>query len=83
MPSAQQPYVLSPEEALEEAAWLVRNQELWVHDIRADTGESGLACIVAVTRASDEVAAITKVYTNPVWRSRGCAERLVREVCRR
>jgi len=45
-------------------------------------GESGIASIVAVTRKSEGVAAITKVYTPNRWRGKGCAERLVRRVCR-
>ena len=39
------------------------------------------ASIVAVTRTSETVAGVTKVFTNPRWRQRGCAERLVRHVC--
>jgi len=40
-----------------------------------------IATIVAVTRKSEGVATITKVYTPAKWRGNGCAERLVRHVC--
>jgi predicted GNAT family acetyltransferase len=36
-----------------------------------------------VTRENHPVSAITKVYTRPEWRNLGCAERLVRHVCKR
>lgn len=40
-----------------------------------------IATIVAVTRKSDGVATITKVYTPSKWRGKGCAKTLVRHVC--
>ncbi|KAK7694964.1 hypothetical protein QCA50_002152 [Cerrena zonata] len=76
------PFVLTHEEARKEATFLVNNQQLWVHCVSTPGNGYDIACIVAVTRTSDEVAAITKVYTNPAWRARGCAERLVRRVCK-
>ncbi|KAI0961909.1 hypothetical protein AcW1_000869 [Taiwanofungus camphoratus] len=79
--AASEPFVLSPKEAVEEATFLVHNRQLWVHEVTAPGGRSEIASIVAVTRTSDTVAAITKVYTNPKWRQRGCAERLTRRVC--
>jgi len=44
-------------------------------------GKPEIATIVAVTRKSEGVATITKVYTPEKWRGHGCAERLVRHVC--
>jgi predicted GNAT family acetyltransferase len=70
------------EGAIKEATLLVRNKQLWVHEIRQDDAVPEIASIVAVTRESNTVSAITKVYTNPQWRRRGCAERLVRRVCK-
>lgn len=67
--------------ALKEARELIRNRQLWVYYMAMPDGRQELASIVACTRTSENVAAITKVYTNPVCRSRGCAERLVRRVC--
>ncbi|KAI0375260.1 hypothetical protein BV20DRAFT_1117663 [Pilatotrama ljubarskyi] len=77
--AASEPFVLTEQRAHLEAITLILNGQVWVHT----AGEQGsqIACIVAVTRTTDNVAAITKVYTCPEWRSRGCAERLVRHVC--
>ncbi|KAF7350847.1 N-acetyltransferase domain-containing protein [Mycena sanguinolenta] len=78
-----EPFVLSHKEALKEAATLIRNKQIWVHGIRlADDVHDEIASIVAFTRNSENVATISKVFTNPVWRRRGCAERLVRRVCK-
>ena len=68
--------------ALQEANYLIRHGLVWVlHATRA--GEpSEIASIVAVTRQSEGVAGISKVFTNPRWRKKGCAERLVRHVCK-
>ena len=54
---------------------------MWVLEVHRPGQPSDLASLVAVTRTSSNVAGITKVYTNPRWRKRGCAERLVRHVC--
>ncbi|KAG8929159.1 hypothetical protein FRC02_005928 [Tulasnella sp. 418] len=67
--------------ALQEAREMIRNRQLWVYYITGDCGQQILASIVGCTRTSESVAAITKVYTNPMCRSRGYAERLVRRVC--
>jgi len=40
-----------------------------------------ITTIVAVTRKSETVAGMTKVYTTPTFRGRGCAEKLVAHVC--
>ena len=73
--------MLSNEQAIHEATIMIQNNQVWVHEVRA-SGRKEIASIVATTRTTDAVAAITKVFTNPKWRSRGCAERLLRHVCR-
>ncbi|KAG6817940.1 hypothetical protein H0H87_012408 [Tephrocybe sp. NHM501043] len=77
---SQKPFVLTLEGAMKEAAHLISNNQLWVHTIQNGDQTPEIASIVAVTRESASVAAITKVFTNPDWRSRRCAERLVRKV---
>ncbi|KAG6868868.1 hypothetical protein C0993_008616 [Termitomyces sp. T159_Od127] len=74
------PFVLTEERAVEEARNLLSLNQVWVHTIKEGDQPTEIACIVAVTRESVNVSAITKVFTNPSWRSRGCAERLVRKV---
>ncbi|KAJ7125302.1 hypothetical protein C8R44DRAFT_782835 [Mycena epipterygia] len=77
------PFVLTREGAIKEAATLIRANQIWVHAIRrADDVVDDIASIVAFTRNTDTVATISKVFTNPAWRRRGCAERLVRRVCK-
>lgn len=77
----QEPYVLTHERALLEAETLISKKEVWVHMIQeGEDGEPDIASIVAVTRKSGRVSAITKVFTNPRWRALGCAERLLRRV---
>ncbi|KAF8531271.1 hypothetical protein JB92DRAFT_2825217 [Gautieria morchelliformis] len=75
------PFILDDAGALNEATYLVNNKIAWVHEVLRN-GASELACLVATTRNSDNVATISKVYTPPAWRKRGCAERLVRRVCK-
>ncbi|KAJ7658535.1 hypothetical protein B0H17DRAFT_1096801 [Mycena rosella] len=78
-----EPFVLTHDGALKEATTLIRNNQIWVHGIRrAGDVVEDIASIVAFTRNSDAVATISKVFTNPAWRRRGCAERLVRRVCK-
>ncbi|OBZ79497.1 hypothetical protein A0H81_00808 [Grifola frondosa] len=79
--AAAEPFTLTAEQATREAAHLIRAGQLWVHEIAAPGRRPEIASIVAVTRSTDTVAAITKVFTNPNWRKRGCAERLTRYVC--
>lgn len=76
------PFILTREESVKEATSLVRNSQVWVHQIQQGDSAPELASIVCMTRQSAAVAAITKVYTNPKWRQLGCAERLVRRVCK-
>ncbi|KAG1757182.1 hypothetical protein EDB19DRAFT_1890983 [Suillus lakei] len=75
------PFVISIEKAREEARLLIANKQVWVHEIQRRNGKPEIATIVTVTRKSEGVAAITKVYTPEKWRGKGCAERLVRHVC--
>ncbi|KAF9012667.1 hypothetical protein BDQ17DRAFT_1191433, partial [Cyathus striatus] len=78
-----EPFVLTFEEALNEARQLVNKGQVWVHRVTDHrNNRSGLACIVAYTRNSETNASITKVYTSKEWRRLGCAERLVRRVCK-
>lgn len=62
-----------------EARELISKRVLWVYEVTAED-QLSIACICAVTRTTANVAAITKVFTHPSWRQRGCAERLVRHV---
>lgn len=78
----QDPFLLSMEQATREATMLVHKGQLWVHTISRPDLPEEIASIVAVTRESESCAAITKVFTNIKWRSRRCAERLVRRVCK-
>ncbi|OSD06207.1 hypothetical protein PYCCODRAFT_1423076 [Trametes coccinea BRFM310] len=68
-------FPLTIERARVEARELISKGLLWVYDAEGD-----ITTICAVTRNSHRVSAITKVYTTPRWRRRGCAEFLVREV---
>jgi ribosomal protein S18 acetylase RimI-like enzyme len=79
--SESEPFTLTHEESLEEAAMMIENKLVWIHRV-IENNQSSIASIVCVTRTTDSVAAITKVYTNPLFRRRGCAERLVRHVSR-
>ncbi|KAI0673393.1 hypothetical protein C8Q78DRAFT_623151 [Trametes maxima] len=79
--AGSEPFVLTEEQALYEATLMIRAEQVWVHTIQEPGQGSEIACIVATTRTTDTVSAVTKVYTNPSWRSRGCAERLMRHVC--
>ena len=73
----QPPFTLSTDQAKREARYLIHHGLLWVYIM--DGG--ALSTIVAVTRSSSQVAGITKVYTAPQFRRRGCADRLVAHVC--
>ncbi|KAI0830569.1 hypothetical protein BC628DRAFT_880411 [Trametes gibbosa] len=79
--AASEPFVLSMEVALEEALLLIRTGHVWVHTVQDSDTAPKITTIVCATRNTATVSAITKVYTNPSWRSRGYAERLVRYVC--
>jgi len=74
--SPQPPFTLSMDRARQEAQYLVHHGLVWVYLM-----DGALSTIVAVTRSSPHVAGITKVYTSPQFRRRGCADRLVAHVC--
>ncbi|KAI0066494.1 hypothetical protein BV25DRAFT_1390316 [Artomyces pyxidatus] len=61
-----------------EARELISKGLIWIYE-----AEGEVTTICAVTRSSQNVSAITKVYTTPKWRRRGFAEHLVRDVTRR
>ncbi|KAH8102560.1 hypothetical protein BXZ70DRAFT_929052 [Cristinia sonorae] len=75
-----EPFTLTEEGALREANLLFHSGQVWVHVMHDLDQGFQIASIVAVTRSSDRVATITKVYTSPRWRKMGCAERLTRSV---
>lgn len=80
--AGSEPFLLSAEDALREARGYISARQMYVYDIVSPaTGHHETASIVCVTRSSANVAAITKVYTNPMFRGRKCAEKLVRYVC--
>ncbi|RDX51906.1 hypothetical protein K466DRAFT_3461 [Polyporus arcularius HHB13444] len=68
-------FPLTIERARIEARELISKGLVWVYDASGD-----ITTICAVTRNSHRISAITKVYTTPRWRRRGCAEFLVRAV---
>ncbi|KAG1902077.1 uncharacterized protein F5891DRAFT_1217349 [Suillus fuscotomentosus] len=76
------PFTLSSEQASKEARLMIQNEQVWVYEIKEGDEETDIASIVAATRQSHTVAAITKVYTPEKWQHKGRAERLVRRVCR-
>ncbi|EJD54426.1 hypothetical protein AURDEDRAFT_110076 [Auricularia subglabra TFB-10046 SS5] len=77
-------FIMSNEDALIEAHELIAKRVVWVYEVVAPDADGvpqiSIACICAVTRTTRNVAAITKVFTHPLFRQRGCAERLVRHV---
>lgn len=75
------PFFLSKEKALEEARLLIANKQVWVLEMQKHNEKPEIATIVAVTRKSEGIATITKVYTPSKWRGKGCAKTLVRHVC--
>ncbi|OBZ66124.1 hypothetical protein A0H81_13901 [Grifola frondosa] len=79
--ASAKPFTLTEDQATREATHLIRAGQLWVLEVVTPEGQSDIASIVAVTRTTETVAAITKVFTNPNWRRQGCAERLTRYVC--
>ncbi|KAG6897740.1 hypothetical protein C0992_011668 [Termitomyces sp. T32_za158] len=79
--STSQPFILNKTRAQLEATSLVEKKQVWVHEAKGPEGTKEIASIVAFTRNSDRVAAITKVYTSKRWEHRRYAERLVRKVC--
>lgn len=72
------PFTLTPTRALKEAQYMVSHGLVSVYTI-----DGQVTTIVAVTRRSESVAGMTKVYTTPKFRGRGCAEKLVAFVTER
>ncbi|KAI9569281.1 hypothetical protein HD554DRAFT_601338 [Boletus coccyginus] len=77
------PFVLDDAGAEKEARMLIANGQAWVHVIEKEGQEQEIACLIATTRESDNVMAVTKVFTAEHWRGRGCAARLLHRVCER
>ncbi|KAF8551720.1 hypothetical protein OG21DRAFT_1417464 [Imleria badia] len=75
------PFVLDDVGAELEATVLITNQQAWVHMVQKEGQEPEIACLVAATQESDNVTAVTKVFTAEHWRGRGCAARLLHRVC--
>ncbi|KZO96418.1 hypothetical protein CALVIDRAFT_598364 [Calocera viscosa TUFC12733] len=77
------PYQLSVQQGIQEAKRLIQRKELYVCDVlrggRAD--DYDVVCIIAVTRKSTKVAAVSKVFTHENYRRRGYAKRLLAHVC--
>lgn len=76
------PYELNISQARKEAEGMIQANQLWVYQLPTNqqtrsTSDTSISTILAVTRSTPTVSAITKVYTTPAYRSRGCAERLV------
>lgn len=79
--AGSEPFVLSFEDATKEARGYIANRQMYVYNIVDEqTGSVETASIVCATRTSQNVSAITKVYTNPLHRGKKCAEKLVRFV---
>ncbi|KAH0588675.1 hypothetical protein J132_02187 [Termitomyces sp. J132] len=79
--STSEPFTLTEARAQQEAINLVEKGQVWVHEAKKLGGEKEIASIVAFTRNSDRVAAITKVHTKERWLRNGYAKRLVHKVC--
>jgi predicted GNAT family acetyltransferase len=68
-------FPLKIDAAIIEAQELISKGLIWIYE-----SEGEVTSICAVTRSTQNVSAITKVYTTPKWRRRGFAEHLVRNV---
>ncbi|KAG9314077.1 hypothetical protein JVU11DRAFT_4858 [Chiua virens] len=75
------PYLLDDKDAEMEAKELIDKELAWVHMAKKGDADWEIACLIAATRTSKDVTAVTKVYTTEQWRSRGCAGRLLHRVC--
>ena len=74
------PFLLTQERARIEAYKMIKLNQLWIYRVPTSPTTSAVTCMVAVTRTSSTVAAITKVFTSPSWRRRGYAEMLAAHV---
>lgn len=77
----QPPYKLNDDDARLEAKTMIDNGQVWVHLVKMGGQEPQVACLVATTRESDAVTAVTKVITAEAWQLRRCARRLLHRVC--
>jgi len=76
------PYQLSLEQGIQEATCLIKREELYVCEVALpDTEKYEVVCIIATTRKSDKIAAVSKVYTHPDHRRQGYAKELLTYVC--
>jgi len=71
-------FPLEIDAAVIEARELTVEGLIWIYE-----SEGEVTSICAVTRSTQNVSAITKVFTTPKWRRRGFAEHLVRNVTKR
>ncbi|KAF8911621.1 hypothetical protein CPB84DRAFT_1742998 [Gymnopilus junonius] len=79
---AYPPFTLSKEQARREAQILVESGSVWVYSVTYQGQRPMIASIVATTRNTQTTATVTKVFTHPNFRGQGCAEVLVRKVCK-
>ncbi|KAG6373859.1 hypothetical protein JVT61DRAFT_6011 [Boletus reticuloceps] len=75
------PYQLDDARARLEADAMIANEHVWVHSIQRQGQAPEMACLVATTRESNHVTAVTKVFTAAHSRGLGCAPRLLHRVC--
>ena len=68
------------ERAIVEAQYMINKSQVWLHEVILPSQTREVTSIVAVSRDSEKVSAVTKVYTDIKWRKRGYAECLVRHV---
>ncbi|KAH9081584.1 hypothetical protein EDB83DRAFT_2333641 [Lactarius deliciosus] len=71
-------FPLEIDAAMIEARELTAEGLIWIYE-----SEGEVTSICAVTRSTQNVSAITKVFTTPKWRRRGFAEHLVRNITKR
>ncbi|EJU02647.1 hypothetical protein DACRYDRAFT_21678 [Dacryopinax primogenitus] len=76
------PYKLSVKQGIQEASYLIGRKELYVCEAPLPgTGAYEVVCIIAVTRKSSKVAAVSKVFTHMNHRRKGYAKHLLTFVC--
>ncbi|KAG8744641.1 hypothetical protein FRC10_009674 [Ceratobasidium sp. 414] len=63
-------FPLNAKESMSQAQQLIRDKQLWVYETRDAYNRPCIASMVASSRSSANVAAITKVYTPPAFRGR-------------
>ncbi|KAB5593193.1 GNAT family acetyltransferase [Ceratobasidium theobromae] len=73
-------FPLGGEESIMQALDLIREKRIWVYETLDVRNRPRIASMVASSRTSANVAAITKVYTTPAFRGRHYARYLVQWV---